>query len=107
MSFIRAGAVSDAMLQLADNEEMDSEVAVLEQERQGTEQVLVSPTLMNSLSRDAEVDKVLSGHVDQVRELLHVLFPPHRRVCVCFVLLVTKRDRWSQPHQGRVMCEHY
>jgi hypothetical protein len=32
--------------------------------------------------RSGRNSQVLSGHAGQARELLHVLFPPHQRVCV-------------------------
>jgi hypothetical protein len=35
---------------------------------------------------------VLSGHVDQVRELLHVLFPPHQGVRVKGHLMYSRVD---------------
>ncbi len=43
-----------------------------------------SHTVEESLRRrrSGRNSQVLSGHAGQERELLHVLFPPHQRVCV-------------------------
>jgi hypothetical protein len=88
-TFSVSGAVSvssareqyqDAMLELADKEKMDSELAVLEQERQATEQVLVVARISgvktiigDMLAANPSVDKLrlLPGYDEQVQDLIH------------------------------------
>jgi hypothetical protein len=54
--------------------------------------------------RSGRHSQVLPGHADQARELLHVLFPPHQRVCVKGHLLHSRVGIWLGPEAPH--CQH-
>ncbi len=57
---------------------------------------------------DAAKDQDIYNYTMQrlVRQKV-IMFSPSADIMLCLVLLVTKRDRWESPTQGREMCDHY